>query len=478
MPNDITFTEYQNRLRTHLDQRATKIARWTGWGGYYRRRIQSIYQFLIPVGMRVLEVGCGRGDLIASVKPSYGVGIDLSAKMVAAAQKRHPEIHYQQADVHNLKLNETFDFIIFSDAINDLWDVELAFKQLANHTQPSTRLIINYFNRLWQPPLDLAKLFHIATPTLEQNWLSVQDANNLLNLGDFEVIRNWVEVLCPLPIPLIAPLCNRFLVRLWPFHAMAMTCFSLARPNPAKFKQKKKYSVSVVIPARNEAGNIPAIFKRTPQMGLGTQLIFVEGHSKDNTYQEIKKQIKKNPGIKAELIQQTGIGKGDAVRAGFTRASDEMLMILDADLTVRPEDLPRFYEALANGKGDFINGVRLVYPMEKRAMRFFNLLGNKAFSMVFSFLLGQSVKDTLCGTKVLWNKDYQRIAANRAYFGDFDPFGDYDLLFGAAKLNLKIVDMPIRYRERTYGTSNIQRWKHGWLLLRMVGFAARRLKFI
>ncbi len=478
MPNDITFSDYQTRLRTHLDQRATKFGQWSGWGGYYRRRIQSIYQFLIPAGMRVLEVGCGRGDLIASVKPSYGIGIDLSARMVAAAQKRHPEIHYQQADVHNLKLNETFDFIILSDAINDLWDVELAFKQLANHTQPSTRLIINYFNRLWQPPLDLAKLFHIATPTLEQNWLSVQDADNLLNLGDFEVIRNWVEVLFPLPIPLIAPICNRFLVRLWPFRAMAMTCFSLARPNPARFKQKKQYSVSVVIPARNEAGNIAAIFKRTPQMGKGTQLIFVEGHSKDNTYQEIENQIKKNPRIKAELIRQTGIGKGDAVRAGFARASGEMLMILDADLTVPPEDLPRFYEALANGKGDFINGVRLVYPMEKRAMRFFNLMGNKTFSMIFSFLLGQSVKDTLCGTKVLWKADYEKIAANRSYFGDFDPFGDYDLLFGAAKLNLKIVDMPIRYRERTYGTSNIQRWKHGWLLLRMVGFAARRLKFI
>jgi len=478
MPNDITFSEYQTRLRNHLDQRATKLTGWSGWGRYYRKRIQSIYQFLIPTGMRVLEVGCGRGDLIASVKPSYGIGIDLSTRMVAAASKRHPEILYQQADVHNLKLNDTFDFIILSDTINDLWDVELAFKQLANHTQPSTRLIINYFNRLWQPPLDLAKLFHIATPTLEQNWLSVQDVDNLLNLGDFEVIRNWVEVLFPLPIPLIAPLCNRFLVRLWPFSAMAMTCFSLARPNPVRFKQKKQYSVSVVIPARNEAGNIAAIFNRTPQMGNGTQLIFVEGHSRDNTYQEIEKQIKKNPGFKSELIRQTGIGKGDAVRTGFTKADGEILMILDADLTVRPEDLPRFYQALANGKGDFINGVRLVYPMEKRAMRFFNLLGNKTFSMIFSFLLGQSVKDTLCGTKVLWSKDYQRIAGNRTYFGDFDPFGDYDLLFGAAKLNLKIVDMPIRYRERTYGTTNIQRWKHGWLLLQMVVFAARRLKFI
>ena len=153
-------------------------------------------------------------------------------------------------------------------------------------------------------------------------------------------------------------------------------------------------------------------------------------------------------------------------------------MILDADLTTPPEELPKFYEAIATNKAEFVNGSRLVYPMEKEAMRFLNLVANKFFSLAFSWLLGQSIKDTLCGTKVLWKRDYEQIAANRAYFGNFDPFGDFDLLFGAAKLNLKILDLPIRYRERTYGTTNIQRWKHGWLLLRMVLFAARRLKFI
>jgi len=166
------------------------------------------------------------------------------------------------------------------------------------------------------------------------------------------------------------------------------------------------------------------------------------------------------------------------VRLGFAKATGGVLMILDADLTVPPEDLPRFYEALATGKGDMINGVRLVYPMEREAMRFFNLLANKGFSLVFWWLLGQPVKDTLCGTKVMSRADYERIAANRAYFGDFDPFGDFDLLFGAARLGMKIMDLPIRYRERTYGTTNIQRWRHGWLLLKMTLVAARRLKFV
>jgi glycosyltransferase involved in cell wall biosynthesis len=236
--------------------------------------------------------------------------------------------------------------------------------------------------------------------------------------------------------------------------------------------------VSVVVPARNEAGNIPAIFDRTPEMGRGTELVFVEGHSTDDTFAAIEHQIAQRPDRRARVMRQTGKGKGDAVRCGFAHAHGDVLMILDADLTVAPEDLPRFLAALQSGKGEFINGVRLVYPMQKQAMRFLNLLGNKFFSLAFSWLLGQSVKDTLCGTKVLWANDYRRIAEQRAYFGDFDPFGDFDLLFGAARLNLKIVDLPIRYRERTYGTTNIQRWRHGWLLLQMVAFAARRIKFI
>ncbi len=213
-------------------------------------------------------------------------------------------------------------------------------------------------------------------------------------------------------------------------------------------------------------------------MGTETELVFVEGHSTDNTYEEIEIQINSHPERMCKLLRQTENGKGDAVRLGFENASGEILMILDADNTVPPEDLARFYNALISGTGEFINGVRLTYPLEDRAMNFINLVGNKFFSMTFSWLLGQPIKDTLCGTKVLWKKDYQKIARNRAYFGNFDPFGDFDLLFGASRLNLKIVDLPIRYRGRIYGKTNINRWKDGWLLLQMVSFAARRLKFI
>jgi glycosyltransferase involved in cell wall biosynthesis len=266
------------------------------------------------------------------------------------------------------------------------------------------------------------------------------------------------------------------LVKFWPFKHLALTNFIVARPRA--YTLAKQPFVSVVIPARNEAGNIPDIVARSPEMGKLTELVFVEGHSSDNTYAAIEKEIARRPQRCCQLLRQTGVGKGDAVRLGFAHARGDILIILDADMTVPPEDLPRFYEALCSGKGEFINGVSLVYPMEKQAMRFLNLVGNKFLSLPFSWLLDQTIKDTLCGTKALWKRDYEAIAANRAYFGEFDPFGDFDLIFGAVKLNLKITDLPIHYRERTYGTTNIQRWKHGWLLLKMVAFAARRLKFV
>ena len=212
-------------------------------------------------------------------------------------------------------------------------------------------------------------------------------------------------------------------------------------------------------------------------MGAGTELIFVEGGSTDRTFETIVDEIRQHPEKRVTVYQQTGKGKGDAVRLGFSKASGDVLMILDADMTVPPENLTMFFNALVSGKGEFINGVRLVYPMEGEAMRFWNLVGNKFFSLAFSWLLGQSIKDTLCGTKVLSRRNYQKIAANRTYFGEFDPFGDFDLIFGAAKQNLKIVDLPIRYRDRLYGETNISRWRHGIILLRMVIFAASKIKF-
>lgn len=473
---DAAQIKYQQARLLHWNEVARKLETWTGWGGYYHRRLTEVYQFLVAPGQSVLEIGCARGDLLGALKPALGVGVDFSEEMIDAARRRYPQLRFVQSDAHALNLTEKFDVIILSDLVNDLWDVQTVFKNISDLTTPRSRIIINSYSRFWEPILGLAQRLGLAKPTLYQNWLTVEDIAGLLNLADYEVIKLSQEILLPLPIWFLAELCNRILVKLWPFKYLALTNFIVARPRSDA--RAKRPSVSVIVPARNEAGNIPDIFARTPHMGEYTELVFVEGHSQDNTYSVIEAAIVAHPERCCQLVRQIGVGKGDAVRLGFARATGEMLMILDADLTVPPEDLPRFYEALCFGKGEFINGVRLVYPMEKRAMRFLNLCGNKFFSLAFSWLLGQPIKDTLCGTKVLWKKDYEAIATNRVHFGDFDPFGDFDLIFGAVKLNLKIADLPIRYRERTYGATTIQRWKHGWLLLKMVIFAARRLKFV
>ncbi len=475
---DPAFEAYSATRSAHWDAVARKLRGWKSWGSYYNRRLQHVYNFLIPANARILEIGSGNGDLLASLKPARGVGIDFSAEMVELAQENHPGLTFIQADAHNFKLDETFDAIILSEVVNDAWDVQQILENLRSMCEPGTRIILNYYSRVWEFPLRVARALNLAVPTLYQNWLTRTDVRNLLYISGYETIRDWQEVALPVGIPLLAPLFNRYLVRFWPFSQLAMSNFTLARPAPQPLAASQLPSVSIVVPARNEAGNIENIIKRTPHLGPWSEIIFVEGNSTDNTYQVIEETLPKHPERNLSLIKQPGKGKGDAVRAAFAIAKGDVLMILDADMTMPPEDLPLYYDAIASGKGEMINGVRLVYPMEKEAMQFLNFLGNKGFSLIFSWLLGQPIKDTLCGTKVMFKKDYDSVAANRSYFGDFDPFGDFDLLFGAAKLNRKIVDIPIRYRERVYGETNISRWKHGVLLARMVMFAARRIKFV
>lgn len=472
--NDPAALQHRESRISHWNKVARNQDTWRGWGGAYHRRLEEVYRFLVSPGQRVLEIGCGKGDLLATLLPKLGVGIDFSEEMILRARARHAEINFIQCDAHDLSgLAEPFDTIIFSDVLNELWDVQRVFEQVQKVCTPRTRLILNFYSRLWELPLAAAQTFRLANPLIAQNWLTTPDVANMLNLAGFEVIRDWHEIIWPLPFGGFA---NKTLARFWPLYEFALSNFIIARPRPEPVQTEP--SVSIVIPARNESGNIKAIFDRTPRLGSEMEFVFVEGHSRDDTSAAIEREIAAHPQMHSCLLHQSGIGKADAVRRGFSVAKGDILMILDADLTVPPEDLPRFYTALRSRKGEFINGVRLVYPMEREAMQGLNFLGNKFFSIAFSWLLGQPIKDTLCGTKAFWRADYELIAANRSYFGDFDPFGDYDLIFGAAKLNLKIVDLPVRYRERTYGTTNISRWKHGWLLLRMVWFAARRIKFV
>jgi SAM-dependent methyltransferase len=459
--------------RAFYDQRAAFRVRETG--RYYQQLLRKQYAFWVPPGLRVLEVGCGLGDLLAAVKPTRGLGVDFSPAMIALAQERHPKLEFQVADAVEVSASEKFNYILLADLVNDLPDVQSVFERLHSVAEPRTRLVVSFFNNLWRPVLNVAAKLGLKSPTLLQNWLSKDDVTNLLHLAGWEVIRADTRILWPMRIPLWSWLCNRWLAPLLPPFCFTIGLVARPKPRPVPASQ---YRCSVVIPARNEAGNIEDAVRRTPEMGQGNEIIFIEGHSTDDTWDEIQRVAAKYPHRNIKILKQQSRGKGGAVREAFAAATGDLLFVLDADLTMPPEELPKFYEAARSGTAEFVNGVRLVYPMEEQAMQFLNMIANKAFGLTFSWLLGQKIKDTLCGTKVLFHADYEAIARNRAYFGDFDPFGDFDLLFGAAKLNLRMVDLPIRYRARTYGQTNIHRWSHGWLLLRMVCFAARRLKFI
>ena len=442
---------------------------------YINRELVRLFSFLVPQDATLLEIGCGDGDRIASIPAAHRTGIDRNSRAVYEARSAHPGISFIEDDVEKLETRGSFEYVLIPGLLGSLHDIEQSLRNVHQVIAPRGRLVITSRNYLWQPLYVLAEKLGLRKKKPPQNWLTPYDIENFLALSGFEVIHSGKRVLCPVRIPGISFLCNQILVRLPLLWRLGAVQYIVARPT---LKTREDVSVSIVVPARNEKGNIEHIVRRLPEFPKGTEIIFVEGHSKDGTWKEIERvrdvyQNKKN----IVALRQDGMGKGDAVRKGFAEAQNDLLMIFDADMTVLPEDLPKFYRALTEGAGEFIHGSRLVYPLEKEAMRFLNNMANKFFALAFSWLLDQRFKDTLCGTKVLLKSDYEWIARNRNYFGEFDPFGDFDLLFGAAHLNLKIIDVPVRYYARRYGTTQIQRFRHGWLLLKMCIVAARKLKF-
>ncbi|MDY7000721.1 MAG: glycosyltransferase [Thermodesulfobacteriota bacterium] len=473
------LSAHKQKIQIQFDALAEKRRRWKAKNAYYYTSQTAYLRFLVPPGKRVLELGCGTGELLAALEPGFGVGVDLSEAMIKRAQADYPDLKFLAGDAENPAtwgIKEPFDYIILPDLIGHLEDVQATFENLRPFCTPETRLVVTYYNFLWEPALKFAEKIGFKMPQRMQNWLSPFDIKNLLHLADFETVKTDRRLLFPKKIPLLSRLFEA-LGGLPVINKLCLSSYLVARLKKRDPVAGKK-SVSVVIPCLNEKGNIEPAVQRLPEMGTHAEIIFVDGHSKDGTPEEIERVMRAYPDKDIKFLVQDGKGKGDAVRKGFGAATGEILMILDADLTVAPEDLPKFFRAIASGKGEFINGTRLVYPMEKQAMRVLNLMGNKFFSLAFSWLLNQRIKDTLCGTKVISRENYGRLAAGRAYFGDFDPFGDFDLLFGASKLNLKITEVPIRYRARQYGETQISRFRHGWLLLKMCVFAMRKLKIV
>jgi len=471
------MTENKTKLKEYFDKIALKHHHWRNKNRYYYSYIENHIYFIVPQGKKVLEVGCGTGEFLIRLKPERGLGVDISDKMIDLARTKNTneKIEFKVGDIDDVE--ETFDYIIISDLIGYLPDIEEFFRKLEKVTHSGSRIIITQYSKVWESILDLASKTGLRMPSIDQNWVSQTDIKNFLHLSDMETVKSGSKILFPKYIPIVSLLFNKFLVNMPFFNKLGLVNVVIARPLSNKHKSKNP-SVSIIVPARNEAGTIKKIVEELPNLGKFTEIIFIEGHSTDDTLMEIKKVVNSYKGPKIlKFAVQEGKGKGDAVRKGFDMATGEILMIYDADMTVPSSEVYKFYDAIVRGKGDFINGCRLVYPQERESMRVINYAGNKFFGLMFSWIIGQPIKDTLCGTKVLWKKDYEDIKINRKFFGDFDPFGDFDLLFGAAKLNLKIIDLPVRYKARIYGTTKISRFKHGWLLIKMMFFSMKKLKF-
>src|SRR5579864_10291 len=468
---------------------------WYRRNTYYHSEVERKLRALIPPGSSVLELGCGTGNLLAALRPSRGFGIDLSDKMIEIARSNHPHLEFAVGDAEAFASTEPFDFVVASDLIGELGDINAMFDCVRSVGSGSTRLVLTFHSPTLEEVLRLAQRAGLAMAPYRQNWVGVETARGLLALSDMDVVAEQHSLLVPVSIPVLAPVANRYLAG-----GRAFKYFDLLNVLVAQVAQNRpaprRLSCSVIIPCRNEIGNVEPAVERMPDLGPDSEIIFVDGSSTDGTKEKIEEVIQRYRGLKdIKLVLQVPdaqynerkdhpdaptvmlkLGKGDAVRKGFDAATRDVLMILDADLTVPPEDLPRFLAPLASGKGRFINGTRLVYPMEERAMKFVNYLGNWFFSKLFTWLLEQPIRDTLCGTKVLLKSDYERIKAGRKYFGDFDPFGDFDLLFGAARLELPIIEVPVRYRRRLAGVSKVRVSRHGWLLAAMSLVAFRRLK--
>ncbi len=475
-----------NIIETHkkeiiefYDKIAPEREKWVKKSQYYYDYLAGILKFIVEPGFKVLMMRSDTGFLLDTLHPSLGVGVDYSEKLVEIAAKKYPNYRFiYEKNLERLDITEKFDYIVLPNFLDDIYDVQPIFFGLKRIATEKTRLVLINHNTAWEPFMRLAEKLGMKMPQKTLNWLSIPDIRNILNLCGFEVVKTNYAVLCPMYIPVVSFVFNKILAGLPLLKRLCFTQVLVAK----KIAQKEDYNyadyrVSVVIPCKNEEGNIADAVKRIPQMGKGTEIIFVDDKSTDGTRAEVQKWQAAHPEKNIKLVDGPGVCKAKAVWAGYEAATGDILMILDGDLTVMPEELPLFFRAIVEGRGEFINGSRQIYPMEGEAMRTLNILGNKFFSAAFSYILGQRIKDTLCGTKVLWHDDFLKMKKYVGTWGTPDRWGDYDLLFGAAKLNLKIVDLPVHYVERIYGETKMKkRFKNGVIMLKQCWAAFKKFK--
>ena len=464
-------------IRNTYEKTAAIREQWIIKNRYFYDKLSSFLKFIVEPQKKVVLFRSELGQFFEILAPAKAVGVDICKQMTLLASEKYPQYEFVCDDPESVKLKGEYDYAILY-TLGDLTDIEKAFLNINRFTNTKSRLIIINYNYLWRPLVVMAEKLGWKVPQPTQNWLNVDMIENFLNLSGYELVKKYHQILLPIKIPLLSCLINDYIAKI---PIIKRLCFIqvLVAKKVVSQNNYEDYSVSVIVPCKNEKGNILGAVERIPEMGKGTEIIFCDDKSTDGTADEVKRVIKKYPDKNIKLVDGPGICKAENVWTGFNAASGDILMILDADLTVIPEELPYFFNALVEGHGEFINGTRMIYPMQDQAMRGLNIVGNKFFSNCFSYILGQRITDTLCGTKVLWRSDWDRVSSLIGSWGVDDRWGDYELLFGAAKLHLKIVEVPVHYVDRVYGeTKMTKRFSNGLIMLRMCIAAFRRFKFV
>lgn len=434
---------------------------------YFHGTQRALFRTYVPSGLAVLELGCTTGDLLATLQPGRGVGVDLARRMVEKACHKYPNLEFVEADATFFDTPERFDCIVVNNLLEYIDDIQSLLLNCNRLLKPRGRLLISTLNPLWSPLLRIGERRRLCTPDTRRNFVTGQDAVNLLGLNGFEVVKLTRRTLLPKKIPVVTSLVNLVAAQTPLVRRLCMTEFLVARPAA---RAARDYSVSVVVPCYNEAGNIEECVRRVPAMGTHTEVLVVDDGSMDGTAAMVKPEL--NPAVQVRcLAYQPNRGKLNAVRTGFDAARGEILVILDADMTVPPEDLPHFYRPLREGLADFINGTRLIYPMATGSMKLQNFIGNKLFGVLVSWLAGIRLSDTLCGTKAFFREDYRHFQMGH------DPWGDFDFLFGAAQRTCKILEVPIHYQERRAGQSKMKALRHTWALLKACWAGFWRVKY-
>ena len=465
--------ELREEIRKKNDDITEKRIKWINRNPYYYKQLLKTLKFIIPKDSSVLNVRCSIGYILNRLAPKNGVGVDSSARQIEQAKKTYPHLNFIAQTGEELDVDGTFDAIVVSSP-EDIVDIKAVLDKVKKNCHSRTRVVFTYYNYGWHSLVKLAERLRLKLPQKMHNWLAPADIDNILTLSGYETLYHKKFILIPFNIPIISYILNRFVARLPISRHFCMMNVTVARVVPTE----QKPSLSIIVPCRNEAGNIEDAVNRIPQMAPDQEIIFGDDKSTDGTPDIVLAMAKKFPEKNIRLVNSPAINKANNVWTCFDAAEKDVLMILDADLTVIPEELPYFYEAISKGYGEFINGSRLLYPMHDEAMRFFNVLGNKFFSLFFSYILDTKIKDTLCGTKVLYRSDFKKIKNLRGTWGVDDRWGDYELIFGAAKTQLKLIDLPVHYMERTYGETKMTgRIKNGLIMLKMSIAALMKIKF-